>query len=100
MNRVVASAFALSLVAILAGATSSAQVRTIEVSKLGPQVGQTVPGFSLPDQHGTTWTLRSVIGARGAMIVFYRSADWCPYCKTQLLELQSQLDVLKQQGLG
>jgi peroxiredoxin len=32
--------------------------------------------------------------------VFYRSADWCPYCKTQLLELQSQYDTLRKDGLG
>jgi hypothetical protein len=35
-----------------------------------------VPGFSLRDQAGTTRTLQSVMGTRGAMIVFIRSADW------------------------
>jgi hypothetical protein len=55
-----------------------------------------VPDFSLVDQQGRTRTLQSVMGPKGAMIVFYRSADWCPYCKTQLLELQSQYDTLRQ----
>lgn len=48
----------------------------IDVSKLGPQVGARVPDFSLKDQSGTTWTLQSIMGPKGAMLVFYRSADW------------------------
>jgi peroxiredoxin len=84
-----------------AGIVGSAQdVRKINVSKLGPQVGATVPDFSLADQQGRKRTLQSVMGPKGAMIVFYRSADWCPYCKTQLLDLQSQYDTLRKDGLG
>lgn len=48
----------------------------IDVSKLGPQVGERVPDFSLPDQNGKTWTLQSIMGPKGAMLVFVRSADW------------------------
>mgnify|MGYP001446540939 CR=1 FL=1 len=49
---------------------------SIDVSSLGPQVGDRIPDFTLPDQHGTVQTLESIIGDRGAMLVFYRSADW------------------------
>ncbi len=72
----------------------------IDVSKLGPQVGQTVPDFRLTDQNGRTWTRSSIMGPKGAMLVFYRSADWCPYCKTQLVDLQGRLEALRAQGLG
>jgi hypothetical protein len=48
----------------------------LDVAKLGPQVGQLVPDFSLKDQNGRTWTRQSILGARGAMLVFFRSADW------------------------
>lgn len=48
----------------------------IDVSKLGPQVGERVPDFSLKDQDGNAQTLRSIMGPRGAMLVFIRSADW------------------------
>jgi|RhiMetdeSRZDD1v2_1073273.scaffolds.fasta_scaffold08971_2 peroxiredoxin len=88
------------LIASLASAASAQEVRRIDVSKLGPQVGTTVPDFNLADQYGRKRTLQSVMGPKGAMIVFYRSADWCPYCKTQLLELQSQYDTLRNDGLG
>jgi hypothetical protein len=48
----------------------------IDVSKLGPQVGERVPDFSLKDQNGKTWTPESIVGPKGAMLVFFRSADW------------------------
>jgi cytochrome oxidase Cu insertion factor (SCO1/SenC/PrrC family) len=48
----------------------------IDVSQLGPQVGERVPDFTLNDQNGKTWTLQSVMAPKGAMLVFYRSADW------------------------
>jgi peroxiredoxin len=34
------------------------------------------------------------------MIVFFRSADWWPYCKTQLVELQGRLSEIRKAGLG
>lgn len=48
----------------------------IDVARLGPQVGEPIPEFSLPDQNGRTWTRESIMGPKGAMLVFYRSADW------------------------
>ncbi|HXG56543.1 MAG TPA: hypothetical protein VNJ03_14290 [Vicinamibacterales bacterium] len=47
-----------------------------DLQKLGPQVGQRVPEFTLRDQSGNVRTLASVLGKNGAMIVFFRSADW------------------------
>ena len=48
----------------------------IDVSALGPQVGEQVPEFSLPDQNGEIWTRESIMGPNGAMLVFVRSANW------------------------
>jgi hypothetical protein len=48
----------------------------IDVSTLGPQVGERVPDFALRDQTGKEQTLRSIMGPRGLMLVFIRSADW------------------------
>jgi cytochrome oxidase Cu insertion factor (SCO1/SenC/PrrC family) len=50
--------------------------QSIDVAKLGPQVGERVPDFSLTDQNGKSWTLPSILGSSGAMLVFFRSADW------------------------
>ena len=48
----------------------------IDLSELGPQVGEQVPDFSLKDQAGKTWTRSSIRGEKGAMLVFVRSAEW------------------------
>ena len=42
----------------------------------------------------------SIRGPKGALIVFLRSADWCVYCKAQLVELQHYREELQKQGLG
>jgi cytochrome oxidase Cu insertion factor (SCO1/SenC/PrrC family) len=47
-----------------------------DVQKLGPQVGDRVPDFTLMDQEGQPRTLASLMGTRGLMLVFFRSADW------------------------
>ena len=44
--------------------------------KTGPDVGQPVPAFSAKDQDGRNQTLKSIMGPKGAMLVFFRSADW------------------------
>lgn len=47
-----------------------------DIQKLGPQVGERVPDFTLTDQHGVQRSLSSLLGDKGLMLVFYRSADW------------------------
>ncbi len=47
-----------------------------DTAKIGPQVGATVPAFRGTDQFGTPRTLGSAYGPKGAMLVFFRSADW------------------------
>ena len=46
------------------------------IDAIGPQVGDAVPDFTLPDQSGTPRTLKSILRSNGAMLVFFRSADW------------------------
>ena len=81
-SRVVhARALRLTLAAVVSAVLAAhAQVPApparIDVSKLGPQVGDPVPDFRLTDQRGTTQTLSSIMGPRGAVLVFVRSADW------------------------
>ena len=90
------------LLVFLAAATAIGQYAPlkIDVSKLGPQVGERIADFRLPDQNGTVRTRDALMGPEGLMLVFSRSADWCPYCKTQLVELQSRLPELKKKGIG
>jgi peroxiredoxin len=42
----------------------------------GPDIGKPMPSFEAQGQDGKTRTLRGVLGPKGAVILFYRSADW------------------------
>jgi hypothetical protein len=55
---------------IFAGVALAATIPT------GPAVGQKAFDFDLKDQKGNSRNLASVLGAKGALLVFYRSSDW------------------------
>jgi hypothetical protein len=62
---------------IVAGlVTLSAQSPPVDTSKIGPAVGETVPAVAGVDQFGKPQSLSSISGPKGAMLVFFRSADW------------------------
>jgi hypothetical protein len=42
----------------------------------GPEPGERIPDFSLPDQEGRRWTLAGLAGPNGLLLVFHRSAEW------------------------
>ena len=97
-------AYVAILVCAMVGTQTAAQQTAPaplpNIQKLGPQVGTRVPDFTLVDQKGQSRTLASLMGPKGLMLVFYRSADWCPYCKTQLAELQTRAADLAKNGIG
>ena len=42
----------------------------------GIAIGQTAPAFELKDEHGRSHTLKGLMGRKGVLLVFTRSADW------------------------
>ena len=42
----------------------------------GPAVGGKMAAFELPDQDSKLHNLRDLLGPQGAILLFYRSADW------------------------
>ncbi|MEO7132737.1 MAG: hypothetical protein ABI024_00820 [Vicinamibacterales bacterium] len=66
----------LAVLATAVPARAQSAPDTIDTSKLGPQVGATMPAFAGVDQFGKSHTLASIAGPKGAMVVFFRSADW------------------------
>ncbi len=70
-----------------------------EISKSsGPVIGELAPAFSAMTSAGVAVDLAAISGANGAVIVFSRSLDWCPYCKKQALELEGVTDKLAAAG--
>jgi len=68
-------------------------------SEVGLRAGQKAPDFSARDQFGKTQTLETLRGSKGTVLLFYRSADWCPYCKGQLIQLQAAEERFEKQGI-
>lgn len=38
-------------------------------------------------------------GKNGTVLLFFRSADWCPYCQRQLMDLNAGLPEIEKRGL-
>ena len=68
-------------------------------SEVGLRTGEKAPDFSARDQFGNTQTLETLRGSKGTVLLFYRSADWCPYCKGQLIQLQAARKRFEEQGI-
>lgn len=65
-----------ALVLLVLNLQAQAPRTRVNVAALGPQVGARVPDFQLTDQSGRMQSLQTIMGRRGAMLVFIRSADW------------------------
>ena len=65
----------------------------------GPQAGDAIPHtLETVDQTGTEQSFETLKGANGAVLAFVRSADWCPYCQRQLIDLNAARDAIETHG--
>src|SRR5262245_63935993 len=93
----------LSLLGAVVGALLALFVKpALQLSaaeELGPQVGSRVPDIgSPPDQNGNPRTLQSLMGENGLVLFFFRSADWCPYCQAQMIDLNTAVAAIERRG--
>ncbi len=51
-------------------------VASMDLMSIGLAVGQRAPSFALHDQYGRVQTLDSLKRPKGAVLLFFRSADW------------------------
>jgi peroxiredoxin len=58
-----------------------------EAMMIGPETGALAPEFSALSASGTPVGLSDISASKGAVLVFSRSLDWCPYCKKQSIDL-------------
>ena len=66
---------------------------------LGPPVGIKAPDIGTRlDQTGKPRTLADVTGKNGLVLMFFRSADWCPYCQAQLIDVNSGIAEIEKRG--
>lgn len=69
-------------------------------TNIGLAVGEHIPEFHALDQDSKLQTFDSIRGPKGAVLYFYRSADWCIYCRSQLVETEISREVLTKNGFG
>lgn len=65
---------------------------------IGPPLGRPAPALSVRDAAGQPASLASIAGQRGVVLVFTRSAKWCPYCQNQLIGLKDAEPALAKRG--
>lgn len=63
--------------------------------------GARVPaGFAAVDAAGKARSFKSIAGRNGTVLVFFRSAKWCPYCQAQLKDLNALQPELAKRGMS
>ena len=66
---------------------------------LGPAIGSKVPSIGMPqDETGRARSLDSLMGEKGMVLFFFRSAAWCPYCQLQLMDLNGGVAAFEKRG--
>ncbi len=69
-----------------------------ETPDIGLPDGAEAPAASLVDTAGVTQTFETLAGPKGTVVAFVRSADWCPFCKKQLIDLEAAAAPLAEAG--
>jgi len=81
----------------LLSTSAISQQKSIEV---GPSIGEKSPRLVATDHNSQYQSISQLSGAKGTIILFFRSADWCPFCKKHLIEMNKQAQNLKDLGYG
>ena len=84
---------------LFSGTVLAADTPESYADQWGPAVGVPLPLLDAPDQLGTTRSLADLAGPSGMLLFVVRSADWCPFCKRQLLQLNERADAFAALGL-
>jgi peroxiredoxin len=72
---------------------------TASAEDLGPPIGIVAPDIGTRlDQTGKPRTLADVMGKNGLVLMFFRSADWCPYCQAQLIDVNGGAADIEKRG--
>ena len=74
-----------------------ARLDMLDNGAIGPQVGEPLPEFNLPDENGRLVSLSSLLRS-GPAVVSLNRGHWCPYCKLELRSLAAIHDDIRQLG--
>jgi peroxiredoxin len=71
----------------------------VRADDLGPPVGAPAPSIgTLLDQTGKPRGMADLMGPNGLVLMFFRSAAWCPYCQAQLIDMNGGAAEIEKRG--
>ena len=73
------------------------RLAVLDRGEVGPQVGERLEEFNLPDQAGRLVSLSSLLRT-GPAVVSINRGHWCPYCKLELRSLAAMHDRIRELG--
>lgn len=65
----------------------------------GPVIGEALAVSSLLNSEGVPVELSGLVAEGGGVVVFSRSAGWCPFCQKQMVELKDAVQPLADMGM-
>jgi peroxiredoxin len=89
----------IALCALVAVAFLSAAEPVSSSPPPGLAIGAKGPDFTLPGSTGQAVALSRLTAKGRVAVVFVRSADWCPYCRKQLQDLERDRAAIEATGV-
>lgn len=89
--------YSLLFLALLVGVTTMAAAEQ-DWLDTGVKAGEKAPVLQVVNTEGKAVTLSEIGGEKGTVLLFVRSADWCPYCKKQLKDWNAKAERFKEAG--
>jgi peroxiredoxin len=73
------------------------RLNLLDAGKVGPQLGEVMPRFDLPNESGQLISLSSLVRS-GPIVISINRGHWCPYCKLELRSLAAINDEVERLG--
>jgi len=88
-----------AILAVAAFATLAFGAAARADAPFGPKVGTRAPDVGvLADQAGRMHAVRDLAGPKGVVLMFFRSAEWCPFCQAQLIAMNGGAAEIERRG--
>lgn len=73
------------------------RLKNHRAGKGAPAVGERMPGFVLPDEHGKTVRLGELL-QDGPLVITFLRGHWCPYCRLSAISIAAAQDEIAAAG--
>jgi peroxiredoxin len=99
MARTLESARRIATVVAFAALIFATLAAFASAEDLGPPVATKAPDIGTRlDQTGKPRTFADLMGQNGLVLMFSRSADWCPFCRAQLIDVNGGVTEIEKRG--